>query len=206
MEIDGETDGYFSCWLIGRGMHPSLLPRSILLVLALMIAGCSKPRNFGEETPPTKDRTGKSGEEVVVAGSVVPGSVDGGSANPLAQALKQLISVDAQPEDKQALDAIKTIIDAGASLVTLAMDEDRVKADLRLKQQKKLDGDLAVIREQIATGKFELARLGLTGIHWSGVNSRADFEDNKLASDYDLRRTELLSALEAMEAQGKKGK
>ena len=182
-------------------MHPSLLPRSILLVLALMIAGCSKPRNFGEETPPTKDRTGKSGEEVVVAGSV-----DGGSANPLAQALKQLISVDAQPEDKQALDAIKTLIDAGAPLVTLAIDEERVKADLRLKQQKKLDGDLAVIREQIATGKFELARLGLTGIHWSGVNSRADFEDNKLASDYDLRRTELLSALEAMEAQGKKGK
>lgn len=201
MEIDGETDGYFSCWLIGRGMHPSLLPRSILLVLALMIAGCSKPRNFGEETPPTKDRMGKSGEEVVVAGSV-----DGGSANPLAQALKQLISVDAQPEDKQALDAIKTLIDAGAPLVTLAIDEDRVKADLRLKQQKKLDGDLAVIREQIATGKFELARLGLTGIHWSGVNSRADFEDNKLASDYDLRRTELLSALEAMDAQGKKGK
>ena len=176
-----------------------------------MIAGCSKPRNFGEETPPTKDRTGKSGEEVVTAGSVAPGSVapgsvDGGSANPLAQALKQLISVDAQPEDKQALDAVKTLIDAGAPLVKLAIDEERVKADLRLKQQKKLDGDLAVIREQIATGKFELARLGLTGIHWSGVNSRADFEDNKLASDYDLRRTELLSALEAMEAQGKKGK
>ena len=182
-------------------MHPSLLPRSILLVLALMIAGCSKPRNFGEETPPAKDRTGKSGEEVVVAGSV-----DGGSANPLAQALKQLISVDAQPEDKQALDAVKTLIDAGAPLVKLAIDEERVKADLRLKQQKKLDGDLAVIREQIATGKFELARLGLTGIHWSGVNSRADFEDTKLTTDYDLRRTELLSALEAMDAQGKKGK
>ena len=192
-------------------MHPSLLPRSIPLVLAFMIAGCSKPRNFGEETPPTKDRTAKSGEEVVVAGSVAPSSVapssvDGGSANPLAQALKQLISVDAQPEDKQALDAIKTLIDAGAPLVKLAIDEERVKADLRLKQRKKLDGDLAVIREQIATGKFELARLGLTGIHWSGVNSRADLEDAKLTTDYDLRRTELLSALEAMEAQGKKGK